>query len=263
MAQLAGKVAWITGAGSGMGKGAALLLAQEGAKIAGLDRVEDALQGTAAEIQNQKGEFLPLVADISQPEQVQRAVQQTIERWGRIDIVFANAGINGKWAPLEELEPEDWDKTHGINLKGTFLTVKYTAPHLKKQGGAIVITSSVQGTRTFSNVGGSAYGSSKAGQVAFAKLVALELAPFGVRVNVICPGSVDTNIGQNTQVSPTLDSIRTAIEYPPGSLPPLTGGKIGTPQDIAQLVLFLVSDASKLISGTEIWIDGAESLLVG
>ncbi len=261
--QLAGKVAFITGAGSGIGKGAAQLLAREGAKIAALDKVEDRLQETVSEIQSEGGEILPLVADVSNPEQVQQAVQQIIARWGRLDIVFANAGINGKWAPLEELEPEDWDKTLGINLKGTFLTVKYATPHLKRQGGAVVITSSVQGTRNFSNVGGSAYASSKAGQVAFAKLVALELAPFGVRVNVICPGSTETNIGQNTQRSAALDKIAFQVEYPDGSLPPLTHGKAATPEDIAQLVLFLVSDASKLVSGTEMWIDGAESLLVG
>ena len=260
--QLKGKVAFITGAGSGMGKGAALLMAKEGAKIAALDRVEDQLQETVKEIQNQGGEILPLVADISQPEQVQHAVQQIGDRWGRIDIVFANAGINGKWAPLEELEPEDWDKTLGINLKGTFLTVKYATPYLKRQGGAVVITSSVQGTRAFSNVGGSAYASSKAGQVAFAKLVALELAPFGIRVNVICPGSIETNIDQNTQRSATLDKISIPVEYPKGSIP-LTHGKSGTPEDVAQLVLFLVSDAARFISGTEIWIDGAETLLVG
>jgi NAD(P)-dependent dehydrogenase (short-subunit alcohol dehydrogenase family) len=262
MTQLTDKVAFITGAGSGMGKGAARLLAREGAKIAALDRAETSLKRAVEEIQSQGGEILPLLADVSQPEQVQRAVEQTIERWGRIDIVFANAGINGKWAPLEELEPEDWDKTININLKGTFLTVKYTTPYLKGQGGAVVITSSVQGTRVFSNVGGSVYGTSKAGQVAFAKLVALELAPYGVRVNVICPGSIDTNIGQNTQVSPNVEKIRTPVEYPEGSIP-LTHGKEGTPEDIAQVVLFLVSDASRFMSGTEIWIDGTESLLVG
>ena len=121
------------------------------------------------------------------------AVEQMVERWGRLDVVFANAGVNGVWAPIEELEPEEW-RTIDINLSGTFFTVKYAVPHLKKRGGSVIITSSVNGTRIFSNTGATAYSCSKAAQVAFAKMVALELAPRKVRVNVICPGAIETKI---------------------------------------------------------------------
>src|ERR1044071_10483154 len=141
--QLKDRVALITGAGSGIGKAAALLLAREGAKIAALGHTEDELKQTVEQIQQSDGEAIVVLADISQPDQMQQAVAQTIERWGRLDIVFANAGINGVWAPLEELEPDEWDKTININLKGTFLTVKYAVPHLKKQGGSVIVTSSV------------------------------------------------------------------------------------------------------------------------
>jgi NAD(P)-dependent dehydrogenase (short-subunit alcohol dehydrogenase family) len=120
--QLEGKVALITGAGSGIGKAAALRLAQEGAKAAILSRSADELEKVAAEIERNKGEALVLTADISQPEEMQRAVQQIIDRWGRLDIVFANAGINGVWAPIEELSPEEWNQTISINLSGTFYT---------------------------------------------------------------------------------------------------------------------------------------------
>ncbi|MFL7794957.1 MAG: SDR family NAD(P)-dependent oxidoreductase, partial [Anaerolineae bacterium] len=123
--QLAGKIALITGAGSGIGRASALLLAQEGAKIAALGRTEGQLKEVVADIQRNDGEAIPLLADVSRPDQMQRAVQQLVDAWGRIDVVFANAGINGVWASLEELEPEEWDKTLNINLKGTFLTVKY------------------------------------------------------------------------------------------------------------------------------------------
>ena len=154
--QLTGKVALVTGAGSGIGKAAAQLLAIEGAKVAALGRTQEEIEKTVTQIQASQGEAIPLVADISQPEQMQQATEQIINRWGRLDIVFANAGINGVWAPLEELAPEEWDKTLNINLKGTFLTVKYAVPYLKKQGGSVIVTSSVNGTRIFSNTGATA-----------------------------------------------------------------------------------------------------------
>jgi NAD(P)-dependent dehydrogenase (short-subunit alcohol dehydrogenase family) len=259
--QLAEKVALITGAGSGIGKATALLLAKEGAKIAALGKSEDELKETVIQIQNAGGEAIPLSADISQPGQMQQAVQQVVDRWGRLDIVFANAGINGVWAPLEELEPEEWDKTINVNLTGTFLTVKYAVPYLKKQGGSVVITSSVNGTRIFSNTGATAYSCTKAAQVAFTKMVALELAEHRVRVNVICPGAIETNIEESTEQR-DLDQVREPVQYPEGSIP-LTDGKPGSSEQVAQLVLFLASEASSHITGTEIWIDGAESLLMG
>jgi len=259
--QLTGKVALITGAGSGIGKAAAVLLAKEGAKIGALGRTDDELKAVVSDIQATGGEAMILKADISEPEQMQQAVEQLVNQWGRLDIVFANAGINGVWASLEDLTPQEWDKTIDVNLKGTFLTVKYAVPHLKKQGGSVIVTSSVNGTRMFSNTGATAYACTKAAQVAFTKMVALELAEQKIRVNVICPGAIDTNIDQNTERR-ELDEIRQPVDYPEGQIP-LTDGKSGTSEQVAQLVLFLASDNSSHISGTEIWIDGTQSLLVG
>jgi NAD(P)-dependent dehydrogenase (short-subunit alcohol dehydrogenase family) len=259
--QLVGKVALITGAGSGIGKAAALLLAKEGAKIAALGKGEEDINKTITQIKNAGGEAIPLIADISQPQEMQQAIQQISTQWGRLDIVFANAGINGVWAPLEELEPDEWDKTINVNLKGTFLTVKYAVPLLKKQGGSVIITSSVNGTRIFSNTGATAYSCTKAAQVAFTKMVALELAEQRIRVNVICPGAIETNIDKST-TQRDLDKVREPVDFPEGRIP-LTDGKPGTSEQVAQLVLFLASDASNHITGTEIWIDGGESLLMG
>jgi NAD(P)-dependent dehydrogenase (short-subunit alcohol dehydrogenase family) len=259
--QLVERVALITGAGSGIGKAAAVLLAKEGAKIAALGREEGELTETVTQIQNAGGEAMPLTADISQPDQMQQAIQQLVDRWGRVDIVFANAGINGVWAPLEELDPEEWNKTINVNLTGTYLTVKYAVPYLKKHGGSVIITSSVNGTRMFSNTGATAYACTKAAQVAFAKMVALELAKNRVRVNVICPGAIATDIESSTERQ-DLEEVREPVEYPEGEIP-LTDGKPGTSEQVAQLVLFLASDASSHISGTEVWIDGAQSLLQG
>jgi NAD(P)-dependent dehydrogenase (short-subunit alcohol dehydrogenase family) len=156
--QLNGRVALITGGGSGIGEAAAKLMAQEGAKVVVVGRTQEKLDTTVADIHQAGGEGLALSTDISKPDQVKNLMQQVNDHWGRLDIVFAHAGINGVWAPLEELEPEDWQKTININLTGTYLTVKHAVPYMKPQGGgSVIITSSVNGTRMFSNTGATAY----------------------------------------------------------------------------------------------------------
>jgi NAD(P)-dependent dehydrogenase (short-subunit alcohol dehydrogenase family) len=259
--RLEGKVALVTGAGSGIGRATAELFAREGARVGALSRTKDELQQVVHGIREAGGEAMALVADVSQPDHMRTAVQTLVDTWGRLDIVFANAGIDGVWAPIEEIEPDEWDRTLDINLKGTFLTVKYAVPHLKKQGGSIIITSSVNGTRIFSNVGATAYSCSKAAQVAFAKMVALELARWRIRVNVVCPGAIHTNIDESGQHR-NIERIRYPVEYHGGTTV-LTGGKPGSPEDVARLVLFLASDAASHITGTEVYIDGGESLLQG
>jgi NAD(P)-dependent dehydrogenase (short-subunit alcohol dehydrogenase family) len=256
--QLQDRVALVTGAGSGIGKASAVLLAKEGARVAALSRTREELEKTVKEIEDNGGEGLVVTADTSKPEQVEDAVRQIMEKWGRLDIVFANAGVNGVWAPIEELEVDEWRQTVDINLTGTFLTIKYSMPHLKKRGGAIIVNASVNGTRVFSNSGATAYASTKAAQVAMTKMLALEVARSKVRVNVICPGAIDTEIDDNTERR-DLDDIGVPQEFPEGPHP--LKGEPGTSQEVAQLVLFLASDASRHITGTEIWIDGGESLL--
>jgi len=251
----------VTGAGSGIGAAAAERLARAGARVAALGRTADELQKVVDRIKGAGGDARVVLADVADAGQVRRAVEDTVAAWGRLDVVFANAGINGVWAPLEELDPEEWDRTLAINLRGTFLTVKYAVPHLKRRGGAVVITSSVNGTRIFSNTGASAYATSKAGQVAFCKMAALELAKHRVRVNVICPGAIETEIEENTEKR-DVEREKEPVEFPAGKIP-LTDGKPGTAAQVAELVLFLASDASSHITGTEMWIDGGESLLVG
>jgi NAD(P)-dependent dehydrogenase (short-subunit alcohol dehydrogenase family) len=260
--RLTGQVALVTGAGSGIGRAAALLLAQEGARVAALDIVEASARQTADEIARAGGEAMALVADISDAGQIRAAIERLVKRWSRLTIVVANAGINGVWATIEELEPEDWDHTMDVNARGTFLTLKYAVPYLKRQGGAAVVTSSVNGTRSFSLTGATAYACSKAAQATMAKMLALELARHKVRVNVICPGSTATNIDVNTDYRPSAVDARLLPEVPGGGVP-LTGPTFCSPEQVAQAILFLVSDAASHISGTELFIDGAESLLYG
>jgi NAD(P)-dependent dehydrogenase (short-subunit alcohol dehydrogenase family) len=254
------RVALVTGGSSGIGLAAARLFVEQGARVGILGRTEDEVRRAAQDLGGDE-RAIALVADVGDAHQVRRAVEKLVDRWGRLDIVLANAGVNGVWAPIDELEPEEWDQTLRINLTGTFLTIKYAVPYLKRRGGSVIVTSSVNGTRMFSNSGASAYASSKAGQVALTKMLALELAEFGIRVNVICPGAIKTEIDENTQKR-DLEHTGWAADYPEGRVP-LTGGGPGKAEDVARLALFLAADASSLISGTEIWIDGTESLLLG
>jgi NAD(P)-dependent dehydrogenase (short-subunit alcohol dehydrogenase family) len=254
--QLEGKVALVTGAGSGIGKATALLMGKEGAMVAALSRTESEVQQTADEIRRNGGQAIALKADISKYDQMQAATKAIIDQWGRLDIVFANAGINGVWAPLEELTLDEWNTTININLTGTYITVKLALPYLKQQGGSIVICSSVNGTRVFSNSGATAYACTKAAQLAFTKMMALELAPSKVRINVVCPGWIESKIGDNTEARNMKERV--------GSMwVPLTGNLPGKAEQVASVVLFLASDASSHVSGTEMWIDGAESLTQG
>jgi len=255
------RVALITGGSSGIGKAAAHKLAAHGARIGVLGRTEEEVDAVVASIKESDGEALGLLADVSDANALQNAIDRLVNTWQRLDIVFANAGVNGVWAPLDELTPENWDKTMDINLKGTFMTVKYALPHLKRRGGSIIVTSSVNGTRMFSNSGATAYAASKAGQVAFVKMIALELAAHHIRANVICPGAIESQIDDNTQRE-NLEHIQEPIEFPEGKIP-LTDGQPGTAEQVAELVYFLASDLSSHITGTEVWIDGAQSLLQG
>ncbi len=254
------KVAFITGGGSGIGEAAGRLLAREGAKVVLISRTKEELEQVVQEIEDAGGEATALEADISDSETLKKAIDETVSKYGRLDVVFANAGVNGTWAGIEDLSEEDFRKTVDINLVGTFLTIKHTVPHLKKQGGSVVVTASVNGTRMFSNSGASAYASTKAAQVALTKMLALELAPQKIRVNVICPGAIDTEIDDNTEQKGS--GVGVKVEFPGGKVP-LTGGQPGKSEQVAQLVLFLASDAASHITGTEVWIDGAQSLLQG
>lgn len=256
---LAGKVALVTGAGSGIGKGSALAFARAGARVAFLDMKEES---TAAAIKEADGDgHIAIGADVSDGKAVQAAVERVVKEAGRLDIVFANAGINGVWAPIEEIEDEEFDRTIAINLRGTFLTIKYSVPHLAKQGGSVLVTSSVNGTRIFSNTGATAYSTSKAGQVAMAKMLAVELGQKNIRVNVICPGAIETNISQNTEQRNT-DKIKIPVEYPEGNTP-LPGEDSGSIEQVGRLALFLASNWADHINGEVVYIDAGASLVTG
>jgi NAD(P)-dependent dehydrogenase (short-subunit alcohol dehydrogenase family) len=252
----------VTGAGSGIGRAAVELLASEGADLALLGRTEDELAGVFASIRKGGGNHLLIPADISVEDDMRRAAGMIRERWGYLNGVVANAGINGVWAPLAEIAMDEWNKTLAINLGGTFLTVRETLPLLRRAGGgSVVVVASINGTRIFSNSGATAYACSKAAQVAFSRMLALECAKDRIRFNTVCPGAIDTNIDDSTERR-DLEDLHLPVEFPYGDVP-LTGGTPGNANQVAQAISFLLSGASSHISGTEIYVDGAQSLLQG
>ncbi len=258
--ELSNKIALITGGASGIGAAAAVKMADEGAELVLLDRAPERLEQLADAMRANGSRVTTLVADIGDEAQMQSAFGRIANEHPRLDIVFANAGINGVWAPIEELTYAEWNETQRVNLGGTFLTAHLSVPLMKAQGGSLIITSSLNGTRTFTQAGATAYSTSKAGQLAFGQMLALELAQYRIRVNVICPGAVETNIIDST-TRRNIDRAQVPAIFPQGRIP-LTRGKRGTAEQVAELALFLASDRSSHISGTPIWIDGAQSLLI-
>lgn len=254
------KVALVTGAGSGIGRAAALALAKDGYAIGAVGRTKDELDKVVAEIKAAGFEASTLVADVSQEDEIGNAISQLVELYGGLDVVVANAGVNGVWAPIEDLKPDEWDQTININLRGTYLTIHKSVPHMKASGGAIVIVSSINGTRTFTSPGATAYSVTKAGQLAMAQQLALELARYAIRVNAVCPGAIDTEIDDNTRIRSQQETA-IPVKWPEGTIP-LSDGRPGTSEDVADLIAFLASDKSRHITGTPVWVDGGQGLLV-
>lgn len=258
--ELSGKVALVTGGGSGIGAASAKLLAASGARVAVLDMHADRAAAVANEIGSAGGDAFGLAADVSDERQMREAIDGLIATAGKVDIVVANAGINGHWAPIDELTPAEWDRTVNVNLRGTYLTIHLTVPHLKQNGGgAIVIMSSINGTRTFTTAGATAYAAAKAAQAAIANQLSIELGMHRIRVNAVCPGSTRTDIGQNT-FRRNQEAARFPVQFPQGDIP-ITGGIPATAEDIAEAVFFLSSERSRHVNGTWLFVDGGQSHL--
>jgi NAD(P)-dependent dehydrogenase (short-subunit alcohol dehydrogenase family) len=232
--RLSGKVAIITGAGSGIGKATVDLFRREGATVVGAD-----LRSTDFE------------CDAGDEEQVEALVAHTVRDHGGLDIFFANAGISGGFASIFEQDADDWAEILRVNLIGPFLAIKYAAPHMKERGGSIICTASVAGLR--SGAGGPAYSASKAGVINLVKVAATQLVGSNIRVNAICPGLIETGMTEFI-----FDRARAkGQEDKIGHLNPLKRG--GAPIEIANAALFLASDEASYVNGQAIVVDGGLS----
>jgi NAD(P)-dependent dehydrogenase (short-subunit alcohol dehydrogenase family) len=237
-----------------------MALAREGYRLGVLGHSRGELDSAVAEIEQAAGLAIALEADVSIKTEMDRAVDALIDTYGRLDVVVANAGINGVWAPIDDLKPKEWDRTIAVNLRGTYLTLHATVPHMKAcGGGSIVVVSSINGTRTFTTPGATAYTATKAAQVAMVQQLALELARHHIRINAVCPGEIETNIEANTSLRGEAETAIPVV-WPQGQVP-ITGGRPGHSQDVAEAIAFLASEKSRHITGSPLWIDGGQGLL--
>jgi len=247
MGALDGKVAIITGAASGIGRATAELFAKEGAQVAAADWHAQEGEAVAGELRRGGADATFVQVDVSSSDDVQRMVRTAVETYGRLDVLFNNAGIEGDQAPTADCTLENWDRVIGVNLKSVFLGMKYAIPELiKGGGGAIINNASVAGLVGFPGI--PAYCASKGGVIQLTKTAALEYAKQNIRVNAICPGVIATPMVERFVGG---DPARQqAME----SLEPV--GRLGRPEEVAQLVLFLASDAAPFCTGAPFIIDG-------
>ena len=255
MSDMNNKVALVTGASSGIGRATARLFAEKGAKVVVAARRQDELESLVSEIQSEGGEATAIQTDVCKVTDVERMVDHAIKTFSRLDYAVNNAGIEGRFASITELSEADWDQVLGINLKGTFLGLQHQARAMLAagNGGAIVNVGSVN---SFLGVAtGAAYCTSKHGLIGLTSSVSAELASQGIRVNLVCPGIIDT---------PMHKRLRRDIgdEVYDQALPSVHLQRAGEPEEIAQAIVFLCSDAASYITGTTLTPDGGFTLTI-
>jgi NAD(P)-dependent dehydrogenase (short-subunit alcohol dehydrogenase family) len=241
--KLAGKVAIVTGGSRGIGKATAIILAEHGAQVVITSKNKNTLENAAKEMKN----VFAIVGDIRKESDVVNVVKKTVEKFGRIDILVNNAGVFPKVKPLHEISEEEWNEVIDINLTGQFRFTKATLPHLMKTAGCIVNVSSDAGLKSFENFEADAYTASKAALVLLTQAWAVEYAKNKIRVNCVCPGLVETDMTKPSLGSDADRAIAIA-DHPIG--------RIGTPEDVAKSILYLVSDDSSWVTGAILPVDG-------
>jgi len=248
MGRLEGKSVIITGAGSGIGRAATLLFAKEGAKLIAVDRTE-AVNDVIAEVRKAGGVAEAMTADAGSEKDVVGFIDKALKNHGKLDAIWANAGVSGGLVPLAEQTVEHWQEVLRVNLIGPFLAIKHSIPHMTRQGfGSIVCTASVAGLKA--GASGHPYGASKAGVISLVQTTAYSLSGTGVRINAVCPGLIETGmtkpIFERAKERGTSDKI--------GQLNPLK--RPGQPHELAAMGLFLASDEASYVNGQAIPVDG-------
>ena len=250
-ANFTGKVAFVTGAGGGIGRATALAFAREGACVVVADISEQNLRETARLIEGLSGRALAVRCDVTRAEDVKSALERTIETFGRLDVAFNNAGSEQPITATADLTEEEWDRIVGINLRGVFLCMKYEIPLLLKQGGgAIVNTSSGAGVKGFK--GQAAYAAAKHGVIGLTKSAALDYAQSNIRINAVCPGIIATPMMQRFTGGTPEGEQRVIAQEPVG--------RMGMPEEIAAAVVWLCSEPAAFIIGHAMVIDGGQTV---
>jgi NAD(P)-dependent dehydrogenase (short-subunit alcohol dehydrogenase family) len=244
---LEGKVGLVTGGTSGIGRETAILFAKSGAKVVVTGRREKEGEETVELIRAADGEGLFVKADVSKSTEVDMLVQKTVEKFQRLDIAFNNAGIEGVWAPIVRQSEEDFDRTININLKGIWLCLKYEIQQMLRQGGDGAIVNMASTTGLVGSAGAGAYCASKHGVIGLTQTAALENAKKGIRINSVCPGFTETPMAERIFRAP---GVRKYIL----SCHPI--GRLGTPGEVAEAVLWLCSDHASFMTGQSLVLDG-------
>ena len=245
-----GKVAFVTGAGSGIGRATALAFSRAGASVTVADISEQGSHETARLIEEQGGRALAVRCDVTRAEDVKAALDKTVEAFGRLDFAFNNAGVEQRNAGVAEFEEEEWERIINVNLRGVFLCMKYEIPLMLKQGGAIVNTSS--GAGVIGIKGGGAYAASKHGVIGLTKSAALDYASQNVRVNAVAPGYIATPMMDRFTGGAAEGWEKITAEEPIG--------RVGRPEEIADAVIWLCSDASSFVVGHALVVDGGQTV---
>jgi NAD(P)-dependent dehydrogenase (short-subunit alcohol dehydrogenase family) len=249
------KVALITGGGGGIGRASAIGFAERGAKVVVVDRNADDGENTAGLVRQRGGDARFVPADVSRSAEVQAYVKATLDAHGKIDCFFNNAGIEGTVAPTYDYDEADFDQVIGVNLKGVFLGLRHVLPVMMRQAsGTIVNTASIAGL--FGGPGMAAYAASKHGVLGLTKVAATDVARYGIRVNAVCPGPVDTRMMRALEAQRNPADPEAVVQANRNSIPI---GRYATPEEVANTVLYLCSDLSGSVTGSYLVVDGGRT----
>jgi len=252
--RFSGRVALITGGNSGIGLSTALAFARQGAAVVIAARREEEGRAAVSRIADEGGEAIFVATDVANGRDCENLVERTLERFGRLDFAFNNAGVSGRAIPAADFSEAVWDRTIAVNLSGVFLSMKFQIPAMLKNGGGVIVNNSSVAGLNGAAVPGCAYIASKHGVVGLTKAAAVEYADQGIRINVVCPAVIRTPMAEAAFADPVFRK----MTYEQHAI-----GRVGEPEEVASVVTFLCSDDASFLTGISVPIDGGFMLFTG